>query len=557
MQPINIGKLSLLVPFFLGILANTANGAYTLYTVAPGDTKSSIVASKNVSLAALQLANPQLSDTSYSLVGGVIQIPAICSNPTNVHITVPGDTIEDIAKGYKVDLATLEKNNPQIAEPSRLNPGDCIEVPSAGPGPTTPASKSTIPSSTLESSTSSSSPSLPSGSSCTFKITTTGDNKWTAGQLSDGQIRLNGSYPASTFSIKNGQIMDSNGRGCIVTGPPETQFQCDANSLPVPGFSITSTGSFVYNGSPAFFACPATDTEYNIYIHPDFKQPKCFPITLSASGCSVPSSSTSGPKLVPTTSSSTSIPTPPSTTSLLPPTCVPSTATITVTVTISAPPITTTEPNKLPIPSATVPISPSSRTTTTTISLIIDPSSSTSPSSFSTPKSTATPSFPTPSSTKSSTLITSTISSRSTGTGTPRPWGSSWGWNSTTNGASFITGVTAPSLTTTTTSVGPFLTGVTAPSLTTTHNSHFLTVVTAPSLTSTSGSSFLTGVAAPSLTTTSSGSFLTGVTAPSLTTTSGAPFLTGVTAPSLATTSSGSFLTVVAGGSLRTTSVRI
>ena len=51
------------------------------------------------------------------------------------------------------------------------------------------------------------------------------------------------------------------------------------------GFSIDASNSLLYQGSPNFWACPATDTEYNIYVKPEFGQTKCFPIGLKASGC--------------------------------------------------------------------------------------------------------------------------------------------------------------------------------------------------------------------------------------------------------------------------------
>lgn len=51
------------------------------------------------------------------------------------------------------------------------------------------------------------------------------------------------------------------------------------------GFSIDASNSLLYRGSPEFWACPATDTEYNIYVKPKFGQTKCFLIGLKASGC--------------------------------------------------------------------------------------------------------------------------------------------------------------------------------------------------------------------------------------------------------------------------------
>jgi LysM repeat protein len=231
----------------MSLLIANARGSYTFYTVGecnschslisselmspivPGDTQSSIAVSHNVTSAALQLANPQLSDQDYGLPGEVVQIPAACSNQTDVHIAVPGDTIVDIAKDYNVDLGLLEKANPQITD---LDPGDCIEIPtnyqqngggeispSTAPWSTYSSSPTTSTSCDSESTTSavSSSYSAPSGTSCTFAITASGGLSCPAGQLSDGQIRLNGSYPSSKFSISNGQITDASGRGCIIT----------------------------------------------------------------------------------------------------------------------------------------------------------------------------------------------------------------------------------------------------------------------------------------------------------------------------------------------------
>ncbi|KAH6842902.1 hypothetical protein B0I37DRAFT_436815 [Chaetomium sp. MPI-CAGE-AT-0009] len=121
---------------------------------------------------------------------------------------------------------------------------------------------------------------------CAFTLSSSGSFVCPAGQLEDGQIRLNGSYPTATFYLgADGGITDSDGYGCIVTEPPTTQIQCDEGKSPMRGFSIDASNSLLYRGSPDFWACPATDTEYNIYVNPEFGQTKCFPITLKASGC--------------------------------------------------------------------------------------------------------------------------------------------------------------------------------------------------------------------------------------------------------------------------------
>ncbi|KAK3299468.1 uncharacterized protein B0H64DRAFT_100598 [Chaetomium fimeti] len=121
---------------------------------------------------------------------------------------------------------------------------------------------------------------------CAFTLSSSGSFVCPAGQLEDGQIRLNGSYPTATFYLDpDGGITDSDGYGCIVTGSPTTQIQCDQGKSPTSAFSIDASKNLLYQGSPDFWACPATDTEYNIYVDPEFGQTKCFPIGLKASSC--------------------------------------------------------------------------------------------------------------------------------------------------------------------------------------------------------------------------------------------------------------------------------
>ncbi|KAM7211891.1 hypothetical protein V8F06_012733 [Rhypophila decipiens] len=127
--------------------------------------------------------------------------------------------------------------------------------------------------------------------SCTFAMTSTGPFSYPAGRLEDGQIRFNGSYPTTQFIMVNGSmITDSAGFGCIVTESPTTQFQCDMNKTPDPNFGMTVKRSehdhvlLAYKDSTEFYACPATDTEYNVYIKPDFGQTKCVPMQIVVEG---------------------------------------------------------------------------------------------------------------------------------------------------------------------------------------------------------------------------------------------------------------------------------
>ncbi|KAK4495940.1 hypothetical protein PRZ48_013208 [Zasmidium cellare] len=118
---------------------------------------------------------------------------------------------------------------------------------------------------------------------CCFQITASGGQSGTVGQLSDGQNRIGGSNPAGTYCLNNGGLTDSQGRGCILT-PPTTQFQCDVGATPTTGFSVGSNGQIEYNGSDQFYACPASDSEYNIYTTPVSGQDKCVKVTLSSGG---------------------------------------------------------------------------------------------------------------------------------------------------------------------------------------------------------------------------------------------------------------------------------
>ncbi|PQE09939.1 GPI anchored cell wall protein [Rutstroemia sp. NJR-2017a BVV2] len=142
---------------------------------------------------------------------------------------------------------------------------------------------------------------------CSFTITASGGQSGVVGQLSDGQNRIGGGHPAGTYTISNGQITDAAGRGCILT-PSVEQFQCDSGATPTSGFSISSSGEVLYSGSSTFYACAASDSEYNIYTTPVSGQEKCYEVELSASGCYGSSHASSvGPSSVATTAQSTTV----------------------------------------------------------------------------------------------------------------------------------------------------------------------------------------------------------------------------------------------------------
>ncbi|KAF3052451.1 hypothetical protein E8E11_009127 [Didymella keratinophila] len=128
-----------------------------------------------------------------------------------------------------------------------------------------------------------------------IQLKASGGQSGVLGQLGDGQNRVGGGHPTGCYCLSNGGFTDSNGRGCILT-PPTTQFQCDVGASPTTGFAIGSSGSVTYNGSSKFYACPATDSEYNVYTTPVAGQDKCVEITLSSAGsCGAGSGQSSAP----------------------------------------------------------------------------------------------------------------------------------------------------------------------------------------------------------------------------------------------------------------------
>jgi hypothetical protein len=175
---------------------------------------------------------------------------------------------------------------------------------------------------------------------CTFSLSASGGQSGTVGQLSDGQNRIGGNNPKGTYTIKNGQITDSQGRGCILT-PPTTQLQCDVGATPSGGFAIGSNGQVTYNGSTQFYACPASDNMYNIYTTPVQGQTKCVKIELTASGCyaaassSMPAQQTKTSMATSTVMKSTPVQTETKTAEITCP--APQTVTVTSVVTMPAP----------------------------------------------------------------------------------------------------------------------------------------------------------------------------------------------------------------------------
>lgn len=110
-------------------------GGGSTYVVQPGDTMFSIARRYGVTLAALQVANPQVTNINLIFPGQVLALPSSGGIPPtgggNTYVVQPGDTMSGIAAMFGVSLQALEAANPQVTNPNFILPGQVITIPQA------------------------------------------------------------------------------------------------------------------------------------------------------------------------------------------------------------------------------------------------------------------------------------------------------------------------------------------------------------------------------------------------------------------------------------------
>jgi len=124
--------------------APAANGSYTVHS---GDTLSGIAAKEGVSLHSLIAANPQIHNPNLIYVGQHVNVPGGGSASASANYTVArGDTLSSIASRNGVSLSSLISANPQISNPNLIYPGQTIHIPgghgshnTGGVSPTSPS----------------------------------------------------------------------------------------------------------------------------------------------------------------------------------------------------------------------------------------------------------------------------------------------------------------------------------------------------------------------------------------------------------------------------------
>lgn len=98
------------------------------YTVKSGDTLSQIGVTYHLTIRQLLDLNPWINDPNVIRIGDHIRISGKSTSPhTNAtYKVVEGDTLSGIAAAHKMTLAQLEMLNPQIKDPNVIYPGQVI-----------------------------------------------------------------------------------------------------------------------------------------------------------------------------------------------------------------------------------------------------------------------------------------------------------------------------------------------------------------------------------------------------------------------------------------------
>ncbi len=109
----------------------TAQPPTGFYAVQSGDTLTSLAQRFNTSVFGLVRANPQIANLNALAVGQLLFIPGsmVSVSGQSVYIVQSGDTLGNIAASRGLSLAALEAANPQIMTPGLIFPGDHIVIP--------------------------------------------------------------------------------------------------------------------------------------------------------------------------------------------------------------------------------------------------------------------------------------------------------------------------------------------------------------------------------------------------------------------------------------------
>lgn len=127
-----------------GTQASSPCGDY--YTVVKGDTLKAIAARCSTTVAALQLANPQITNVNKIYPGQVLVLPGTLipgNGSYDTYVVARGDTLKGLATRFGTTVAVLMDLNPAITNPNVIYEGQRLTVP-AGSSPNTGATQTYV-----------------------------------------------------------------------------------------------------------------------------------------------------------------------------------------------------------------------------------------------------------------------------------------------------------------------------------------------------------------------------------------------------------------------------
>jgi LysM repeat protein len=120
-EPLNLSASAAVIP-------NTGSATYT---VQAGDTLASIAAQYGTTVAAMEQANPQLTNPSLIYAREVLNLPSamIPNTGSSTYMVQAGNTLSGIAAEFGTTVTALQQANPQITDPNLIYTGEVLNLP--------------------------------------------------------------------------------------------------------------------------------------------------------------------------------------------------------------------------------------------------------------------------------------------------------------------------------------------------------------------------------------------------------------------------------------------
>jgi LysM repeat protein len=125
------------------------------YRVRAGDTVPGIAEKFGINVSALTEANAQIANPELVFPNELVFIPGPAAPADDLasikaavvtYVVQPGDTMSSIAAAHNLTLAALEAANPQVTNPNKIQAGQLLNLVSGGSTTTTTTTTTTTPS---------------------------------------------------------------------------------------------------------------------------------------------------------------------------------------------------------------------------------------------------------------------------------------------------------------------------------------------------------------------------------------------------------------------------